>query len=409
MSVDVSIADAIQRGLSRWKLNVSLLSDEDFVDELQALWLFWGMQKDLFPSLQKWWDAGNEKIKGLAVHFSSYKKKASFEARSLLSNLACHLKGKIDSGVVSCHDAYVSTLVSLAKLDPTDAEAAKVCSRIRWAEDGEASTSYFMCLEKKHDAESWFSALKDYDDNVVTDLNEIMDAWLSFHSKLFSAESIDVDIQSEMLGVLSRSVPQSDVAKCEGLFEPDEVLCALNGMARVKTPGSDGLPVEFFIKFWDTLGTELVDVLNSSYLDGILPSSSFKGLINLIFMKGDCLDLKNWRPITLLNVDYKLCAHTLAACLLQVIYFVVHPDQTCGIQGRYIGENVSLLRDIVDLSSKLNIPAAILSLDKEKAFDRVDWSFLFATLEKMGFGPSFIRWVRLLYSRARCSVLVNGY
>ena len=119
---------------------------------------------------------------------------------------------------------------------------------------------------------------------------------------------------------------------------------------------SDGLSVEFFIKFWDTLGTDLVDVLNSSYLDGFLPSSSCKGLITLIFKKGDRLDRKNWRPITLPNVDYKLCARTLAARLLQVI----------------------------------------LSLDQEKAFDRVDWSFLFATLDKMGFGPSFIRWVRLL-------------
>ena len=309
--------------------------------------------------------------------------------------------------VMTPHD--VSTLASLAKLDRTDAEAAKIRSRIRWAEDGEASTSYFMRLEKKRGAESWFSALKDDDDNVVTDLNGILDVWLSFYSKLFSAESIDVDIQSEMLSALSGSVPQSDVAKCEGLFEPDEVLRALNGMARGKTPGSDGLPVEFFIKFWDTLGTDLVEVLNSSYLDGFLPSSSCKGLITLIFKKGDRLDRKNWRPITLLNVDYKLCARTLAARLLQVIHFVVHSDQTCGIPGRYIGENVSLLRDIVDLSSELHIPAAILSLDQENAFDRVDWSFLFATLDKMGFGPSFIRWVRLLYSRARCSILVNGY
>ena len=106
MSVDVSIPDAIERRPDRWKLNVSLLSDENFVDEFQALWLFWRMQKDLFPSLQKWWDAGKEKIKGLAVRFSSYKKKSSLEVRSL-SNLVCHLKGKIDSGVVSCHDAYI--------------------------------------------------------------------------------------------------------------------------------------------------------------------------------------------------------------------------------------------------------------------------------------------------------------
>ena len=85
---------------------------------------------------------------------------------------------------------------------------------------------------------------------------------------------------------------------------------------------------------------------------------------------------------------------------------MVHSDQTCGIPGRFIGENVSFLHDI---TSELNLPAAILSLDQENAFDRVDWGFLFLTLEKMGFGQSFIRWVRLLYTRARCSILINGY
>ena len=69
---------------------------------------------------------------------------------------------------------------------------------------------------------------------------------------------------------------------------------------------------------------------------------------------------------------------------------VVGKDQTCGVPGRFIGENIALLRDIVDYASFSNIPAAILSLDQEKAFDRVDWSFMLATLSKMGFGPFFL-------------------
>ena len=118
---------------------------------------------------------------------------------------------------------------------------------------------------------------------------------------------------------------------------------------------------------------------------------------------------KNWRPISLLNVDYKLCARTLAGRLLKVIHHVVAPDQTCGVPGRYIGENVALLRDVAQYANDLNIPVAILSLDQEKAFDRVHWHFLFSTLQKMGFGPSFIRWVELLYSDIRSSVIINGY
>ena len=72
-----------------------------------------------------------------------------------------------------------------------------------------------------------------------------------------------------------------------------------------------------------------------------------------------------------------------------------------------LARNVAFLRDVVELANEYNLPVALLSLDQEKAFDRVDWPFLFATLAKMGFGDNFIRWVRLLYSDVRSSVLVN--
>ena len=83
---------------------------------------------------------------------------------------------------------------------------------------------------------------------------------------------------------------------------------------------------------------------------------------------------RNWRPITLLNVDYKLASRVLAGRLLKVIHVVVSKYQTCGVPGR----------DIVDYTSFSNVPAAVLSLDQEKAFDRVDWSFMLVTLSRMG-------------------------
>lgn len=188
-----------------------------------------------------------------------------------------------------------------------------------------------------------------------------------------------------------------------------EVHTALLGMAHNKSPGSDGLPMEFYLAFWEVLGSDLVDVLNASFDVGILPSSQRSALISLIFKKGDKLLHKNWRPISLLNVDYKLCARALAGCLLKVLQFVIHPDQTCGVRNRYIGENVALLRDVAYFVNQENLSAAILSLDQEKAFDRVDWGVLRSTLRHMGFGPSFVSWVDLLYSQIRSSVLVNGY
>ena len=127
------------------------------------------------------------------------------------------------------------------------------------------------------------------------------------------------------------------------------------------------------------------------------------------FKKGDRLDARNWRPISLLNIDYKLASRAVARRLLKVLHLVVAKDQTCSVPERYIGENVAFLRDVVDYATVSNVPVAILSLDQEKAFDRVDWGFLYATLSKMGFGSSFIRWVRLFYTGVQSCVKVNGY
>ena len=101
-------------------------------------------------------------------------------------------------------------------------------------------------------------------------------------------------------------------------------------------------------------------------------------------------------------MDYKLAAGVVADRLLIVIHLIVAKDRSCGVPGRIIGENVSIIRDVVSLPSRTGVPLAILSLDEEKAFDRVDWGFMRATLGRMGFKYSFLRWVSLLYPSSEC-------
>ena len=142
---------------------------------------------------------------------------------------------------------------------------------------------------------------------------------------------------------------------------------------------------------------------------GCLSLSQRRGVLSLSFKKGDRLDPRNWQPITLLNVDYKLASRAIAGRLLKVIYLLVAEDQTCGVPGCFIGENVALLRDVVMFASSSGAPVAILSLNQEKAFDCVDWGFMGSTLVAMGFSPSFVTWVDLFYHRVQSSVNVNGY
>lgn len=234
-------------------------------------------------------------------------------------------------------------------------------------------------------------------------------SFASFYSSLFSAGAVDPVVQGSLLSNLPFSLSTAQASQCEGHLAPDECLVALQGMSRRKAPGLDGLPMEFYLKFWDVLGCDLVSVLNSCLDAGCLSLSQRRGIISLSFKKGDRLDPCNWRPITLLNVDYKLAARVIAGRLLKVIHLVVSSDQTCGVPVRFIGENVALLRDVVEFASSSGVPTAILSLDQEKAFDRVDWPFMLSTLSHMGFGSSFISWVNLFYHRVQSAVNVNGY
>ena len=129
----------------------------------------------------------------------------------------------------------------------------------------------------------------------------------------------------------------------------------------------------------------------------------------MLYRRGDRLEACNWRPISLLCADYKIAAKALANRLRNVIDSIVSPDQTCGIPNRFIGENVRLLADIIDYADSCDVGGAMISFDQEKAFDRVEFSFLLNVLERMGFGPSYIGWIKLLYTDVFSAVSINGF
>ena len=408
--LSVSVPSVVPAGPGLWKLNVSVLEEEEYFQLIHDFWSTWRRRKHLFPSLAKWWEVGKSRVKGLTISYCSQRSRSVSQERDLLVRLAKHLKSRLDSGLVSCMGAYRSVLDRLSSLDSTAAKGAQVRSRVKWVEEGEVSSAFFFRLEKKRSADRWISALRNPNGSIVSSPSDLCASLSGFYSSLFSVSSTDDTARDSLLDNISASLSPSEADCCNGLLTLGECKHALLGMAHGKAPGSDGLPMEFFVKFWDVLGLDLVDVLNSCYLSGSLSLLQRRGIISLVFKKGDRLDACNnfWRPISILNVDYKLASRAIAGRLLKVIHLVVNKDQTCGVPGRFIVENVALLRDVVDFASLSNVSVAIISLDQEKAFDRVDWRFMCATLSKMGFGSSFIRWVDLFYTGVQSAVIVNG-
>ena len=134
-----------------------------------------------------------------------------------------------------------------------------------------------------------------------------------------------------------------------------------------------------------------------------------KGLITLLFKKGDSQELKNWRPITLLNCDYKIIAAVLAARVQKVIGTIVNGNQTGYVKGRLAACNVRLTKDVIEYLMKSDKTGAIMLADFTKAFDVLDIEFLKLCLERFNFGESFRKWISILYTDISSSVLINGW
>ena len=175
-----------------------------------------------------------------------------------------------------------------------------------------------------------------------------------------------------MINNLSNCLSAEKREASEGLLTVKECLASLRGMVRGSAPGVDEFPMEFHLAFWDILGRDLVFVLNCTYELGHMSPSQCRGPITLFHKGGERSNRSNWRPISLLNLDYKIASRSIALRLLKVIASVVSIDQTCGVPGRQISDNTALLRDIVDYCSRSSSRAAILFLDQRKAFDRVE-------------------------------------
>ena len=140
----------------------------------------------------------------------------------------------------------------------------------------------------------WVSAVTGSDGVVFSNMDNIWRVLSSFYFSLFSAEAVDLAGRDSLLVNLVSSLSPQDAEICEGPLTVAERHQVILGMATRKAPGSDGLPAEFYIRFRDVLGVDVVEVFNFCFSAGFLTGNQRRGVISLTFRKGDRLDPSNW-------------------------------------------------------------------------------------------------------------------
>ena len=272
------------------------------------------------------------------------------------------------------------------------------------------NTAYFLNLEKRHCKQGTITQLKDDEDKLILSDKEKLSECESYYKTLYSSK-VNEDSAETFFSPLQNGTFLNNEEQLfgEGPLNLKECLGALKDMVSEKKPGTDGLPCEFYKVFWNDIGEILIKALNYTYDTGSLSISQRRGIVKLIPKKdADLTSIKNWRPITLLNCDYKIASKAVASRFEAFLPKLISEDQTGFIRGRNISENICTIDSIIKHTAENNTPGILLFLDSvEKAFDTLEWSFINKTLQHFGFGSSLLRWTKLFYSGDIESCILN--
>ncbi len=276
-------------------------------------------------------------------------------------------------------------------------------------EEGEKSSIFFFSQEKSKGKSKLWRQIKDSKGNIKTKINDILEVQSQYYSELMSSEGWDENAAQSLLANIKTFIPDTEREICEKEISENELNNSILKLKLDKSPGLDGIPAEFYKKYWHIIKSKFIKVIREIEKTESLCISQYRGVICLLFKSGDREKIINWRPITLLNVDYKIIATTYASRLKKILPQIINDDQRAYIEGRHITENIRLTQDIISYSDEKNIPGAIIFLDQKKAYDRVEWGYLKLCLEKFGFGPRFCNWVMMLYKFGESCIQTNGF
>ena len=398
------------RGKGYWKMNCSHFKNQDYVDLIKkTIRETAEINKEANPNLL--WDTIKTAIRGESIKYGASKKKIIDNEMIQLERDIQNFEEKSTTTTLTPEEEQLlsSKKCKLDQIMNVKAEGAYIRSRSQNYEEGERNSKYFFNIEKKNSYKKAINKLKMSDNSITENQETILEEMKSFYKNLYSKQALEDG--DNFLNKLSipEPLPTESEDKLKAELEPDELSKAVKLMQPNKSPGEDGLPIEFYRFFWNDIKSYLFASHKYSLESGSLSITQKRGVISLLPKKNDLLLLKNWRPLTLLNVDYKILAKIIATRIKEALILFINNDQTGFLQKRFIGQNIASLIEIIEYCDYNDLAAVLISIDFEKAFDKIDWDFLWKCMAFFNIPQNIITWVKILYSGACSCVTNNGH
>ncbi len=375
-----------------WKLNNSFLHHQDYVEHIQVLINKYWIQANIRKEYGTVWELLKFEIRKFSIQFG---KQLAMKKRTRIQDIIKEISNLNQS---STHPSNSDNLENLQKeLDCIYQEKARgafVRSRRKWMEEGERNSKYFFNLEKRSAEINLIRKLK-INSTVTEDLGMISEFVSKYYADIYSLGEDQDNIIIFKTIKNPKTLSLGSKTECSQDLSLNEIEFCIKALKNNKSPGNDGLTSEFYKAFINDVSRFLLAVYEEAINKGSLPASLRQGVITLIPKRPKyILLLENWRPISLLNNDYKIMASIFAKRMKNALNEIIDETQCGFMKGRHIFSNIRLVIDLVQYSNLLNGDPLILFLDFRKAFDTVNHNFIFDLLKFFGFGQYFIKSVK---------------
>ena len=394
-----------------WMHNNDLLENPEYITHMGEVIrdnLRYGTTQT--TSTSEAWDNLKNTIKKESIRFNINKIKAGNRHHKKLKKSLSNIARKND-GAPHTIEQITNLEDQIREIESKKVNKIMLNFKSQYIEEGEKCTRFFLNLAKKRRLDTTIHELtieSNGPERLTSDQGEMLKETKTFYQELYAKEVTIPTAQETMLSKVDKTLTNQQASTCEGRFTEQEFKTALNDLETGKTPGLDGIPLEVYKIFSDDLKHLFLETTQEIKYNGNLTQTQKQASILTLPKKGDLTRLKNWRPLSILNTDYKIITKMLANRLSKVLPHIINEDQTCSIKGRVIQENLSIIRDIIDYSNNTTEQIALVSLDQMKAFDKVDWGFLKKIMKKFNFGTGFIQWVEIIQTEITSTVKVNG-
>ena len=412
VKINISEMDELKRGKGIWKLNTSIIRNMNSVNRINSV-IEAAKGESLGNTPHARWEHVKEQCiiecKNISKENATKNRKDFNDLKNRLMQLADEINECTRDDIKhSLIDQQTEAQKLIEDYIETKARGARVRSKCRWYESGEIGSKYFLGLERTKSCNKTLKAVMCDDNSIARNNKKILFEQRKYYQKLY-ARNPEVVFHYINEGQF-KSHSEEEHADLNRKFEIDDFKAALKAMKENKSPGLDGLPCEFYKVFFVKIGELLWESTLYSHEIGYLNISARKGMISLIPKKNkDPLYIKNWRPLTLLNIDHKIVSKMIANRLKEHIASIIGVHQTGYVPGRFIGINLRKIIDLLGYLEKEKQVGILLLLDFEKCFDSVAHDSLYKAMSFFNVGDYLISWVKVLYENFQLCVTNNGY